>query len=1137
MKRSLLKITCALIAVLMIIPQISTATAFADENDQIITISSQPTDTQCEVGERAFFSVKATGTGLSFQWQLSSNSGATWTDSTASGNSTPSMSLPVISYTYKLIYRCVITDEFNNTTISDTCRVIEKEKELPLQILEQPADVQCSVGDRAAFSVKASGNGLTYQWQLSSNNGTTWTDSTANGNRTPSLSFPVTTYTFKLIYRCIVSDIFGNCSVSDICTVNEKKEYIPLQITTQPSDTSANMGETAYFSVEAVGTDLIYQWQISTNNGETWDNSTAKGNATNKLSFPVIKYTYNRIYRCVITDNMGKSIISDTVKVTQPQLKVFSLTKDDNDPEFCTQNADLLISADDFLTNSQLISESSVQKASVKYNCDFNTNSSDLLILKLTAQAKEKCAKINISINNDSITATYPVYTQKANYYIPITDITKINTINITLETEYQNITISDFQLVNFHNDNITDHKSGIYIIDAKKIAVSESDAFGDASNANAADDNYLYSVNKGTLIIYDISNGKSPKEISKLNGLGKCHDISILNNSGALIITSRENGAYFVDISDPQNPKIASVYPTLEMATGLAVCGNYVFICSRYFGTEIIDATDIYNPKYYSQISNTEEMYDCSVFGQYLYIGAWGQKKVQIYDISDLRNPKFTSTILLDGNAGGIVVENDILYVATGYHSRDDSAAVSSVGFGMGNGMEIYDVSDPQNPVWLSTTKIDGRYKYTGNDYWKIKISGDYAFLASTYSGLYIYDIGDASAPKLIEALTVRIEKDSDNYKAYSSGSYIFNFDTSQYNQAAILSVCTSKDRVFFGDPSTGIYEKRMTGVKSEAIINEQLSGSERESVLLPEIDGYTSSLYESDCSIYSAKCANDLIYLATSHGIQVLDENLNLINKYDTQYPVKDIVISSDGKYLYTAECDAGVGIYSVNGADITKLSICKNSTQPDFTVTSLQICANESFLIAQAGFSRIATINVSNKLKPVMTTSGSSGTMYYRNICQGVIAGKYNAIVDGSKVSLYSETNGTITKGISISNSVASETNGMAAYSNNIVAIYKNGYVYFDPTSQTGALSSLTVNRVEGVNLKGKPVIYGNIMVVSYCINGEFFIIDISDINNPKLIGSSKVSSSIDVATVTDNFILIPMRNEGLIMLEKN
>ena len=1005
-----------------------------------------------------------------------------------------------------------------------------------ITITSQPHDIECTTGERAEFSVTAKGNGLTYQWQLSSNSGESWTDSTAAGNSTFSVSFPVTNYSYKLRYRCLITDRLGNSITSAICRVEEKEEYIPLEIITQPYNTTANMGETACFSVVAIGTDLTFQWQLSTDNGDTWDNSTAKGNKTDKLSFPVIKYTYNRMYRCVITDSQGNTIISNTVKVTPPEEKSFTLTNEDHDLEFCTQNGHLLIHTDDFLTNSKLTSESSAEKASVQYNCNFNTDDSDLLVLKLTMQAQEKCAKINISINNGEITATYPVYIEKADYYIPITGITNINSVVITLSTDYQDITISDFQLADFGDDKIIDHKTGIYLCDKTNVYVNEGDAFGAASNACTADDNYLYSVNKGLLTVYDIRDGKAPEIVSTLSGLGKCHDISLLNDGKALIITSRENGAYFVDISDPKNPVIASAYPTLEMATGLAVYGDYVFICSRYFGIEIIDASDIYNPQYYSQVSNLEEMYDCSVYDHYLYVGIWGQKKVQIYDISDLRKPELAGTILLDGNAGGIVVDNGILYASTGYHSRDDSTSISSVGFGMGNGMEIYDVSDPNNPVWLSTSKIDGRYKYSGNDYWKIKVSGKYAFLASTYSGLYIFDVSNLSAPVRVENCTIRIEKNSPNYKAYISGAYVFNFDTSDYVQGAVLSLCTSKDRVFFGDPTTGIYEKHLDGITSEKIIYEDLTGSEKKTLSLPEIDGYTTALYESDCSVYTAKYANDLIYLATSHGIQVLDKQFNLLYEYTTKYPVKDIVISHDGKYLYTAECEAGVGVFSINGSNISRLSICKGSIQPDFTITSLEMCADESYLIAQAGFTRFATINVTDKLNPVMSVSVSYGTMYYRNICQGVIGNKYNAFSDGSKITLFTKDNDKIIQYKTISNTIASETNGIAAYGDYIVGIYKNGYIYFDPITNTKTLSSLKVNKIQGVLLKGKPVIYDNIMVVSYCTNGEFFIIDISDLNSPKLIGNAKVSASLDVATITDDYILIPLRNDGLIILEK-
>ena len=1136
MKKSLLRILSLLVSLLIITTmQFNIDFVQAADNAQI-TITSQPHDIECTTGERAEFSVTAKGNGLTYQWQLSSNSGESWTDSTAAGNSTSSVSFPVTNYSYKLLYRCLITDILGNILVSDICRVTEKEEYTPIQILTQPCNTQCKAGERAKFSVYATGLGLTYQWQLSSDSGKSWTDSAAAGNSTFSVSFPVTNYSYKLRYRCLITDRLGNSITSAICRVEEKEEYIPLEIITQPYNTTANMGETACFSVVAIGTDLTFQWQLSTDNGDTWDNSTAKGNKTDKLSFPVIKYTYNRMYRCVITDSQGNTIISNTVKVTPPEEKSFTLTNEDHDLEFCTQNGHLLIHTDDFLTNSKLTSESSAEKASVQYNCNFNTDDSDLLVLKLTMQAQEKCAKINISINNGEITATYPVYIEKADYYIPITGITNINSVVITLSTDYQDITISDFQLADFGDDKIIDHKTGIYLCDKTNVYVNEGDAFGAASNACTADDNYLYSVNKGLLTVYDIRDGKAPEIVSTLSGLGKCHDISLLNDGKALIITSRENGAYFVDISDPKNPVIASAYPTLEMATGLAVYGDYVFICSRYFGIEIIDASDIYNPQYYSQVSNLEEMYDCSVYDHYLYVGIWGQKKVQIYDISDLRKPELASTILLDGNAGGIVVDNGILYASTGYHSRDDSTSISSVGFGMGNGMEIYDVSDPNNPVWLSTSKIDGRYKYSGNDYWKIKVSGKYAFLASTYSGLYIFDVSNLSAPVRVENCTIRIEKNSPNYKAYSSGSYIFNFDTSDYVQGAVLSLCTSKDRVFFGDPTTGIYEKHLDGITSEKIIYEDLTGSEKKTLSLPEIDGYTTALYESDCSVYTAKYANDLIYLATSHGIQVLDKQFNLLYEYTTKYPVKDIVISHDGKYLYTAECEAGVGVFSINGSNISRLSICKGSIQPDFTITSLEMCADESYLIAQAGFTRFATINVTDKLNPVMSVSVSYGTMYYRNICQGVIGNKYNAFSDGSKITLFTKDNDKIIQYKTISNTIASETNGIAAYGDYIVGIYKNGYIYFDPITNTKTLSSLKVNKIQGVLLKGKPVIYDNIMVVSYCTNGEFFIIDISDLNSPKLIGNAKVSASLDVATITDDYILIPLRNDGLIILEK-
>jgi hypothetical protein len=267
------------------------------------------------------------------------------------------------------------------------------------------------------------------------------------------------------------------------------------------------------------------------------------------------------------------------------------------------------------------------------------------------------------------------------------------------------------------------------------------------------------------------------------------------------------------------------------------------------------------------------------------------------------------------------------------------------------------------------------------------------------------------------------------------------------------------------------------------------------------------------------------------------VLSEDLTLLNEYKTTQPVKDILISDDGKYLYTAECYSGVGIYSIDNENIEKISTCKNSPMYDFTITSLQPCANSSYIIAQAGYTRLAIVNVKNKSKPVMTTSTTNGTMYYRNLCQGIVSDKYNVLYDSSKISLFSYNGTTVSKGTVLSNTIASESNGMASLGDKVVAVYGNGYVYFNPETETSTLSKLTVHKIKGISLKGKPVIYGDTMVVSYCPAGEFSIIDISDLDNPVLIGNSTVSSSIDVATITDDYILIPLRNNGILKLSKD
>ncbi len=68
----------------------------------------------------------------------------------------------------------------------------------------QPANITAAAGSTVKFTVKASGSDPTYQWQFSTDGGSTWKASPATGNKTATLSVPATASRSGYKYRCVV---------------------------------------------------------------------------------------------------------------------------------------------------------------------------------------------------------------------------------------------------------------------------------------------------------------------------------------------------------------------------------------------------------------------------------------------------------------------------------------------------------------------------------------------------------------------------------------------------------------------------------------------------------------------------------------------------------------------------------------------------------------------------------------------------------------------------------------------------------------------------------------------------------------------------------------------------------------------
>lgn len=1117
--------------------------SFADSS---LIILSQPENVLCELGDGFTFSFKAQGKEIKYQWQYSDDNGKTWLDSRSKGRTNNTLYLTATAYISKCFYRCCITDVYGNTAITDNVTVILPVKQL--KITQQPQNAECEIGDDFTFSLKAEGINVTYQWQYSDNNGKTWYDSRSKGRAGDTLYLTLTNYISKCIYRCRISDSNGNIVYTDCVKALEIKYKFPVRILSQPVNCEANAGDKAVFSLNAEGDGLLYKWQYSANNGLSWTDSKympsdITGANSDTLTVPVTAYRKSSCtYRCIVTDSYGNSEVSNIVRIVDIKNTVYDKGFNlflNTEREYDTDLTQELLKGRDYFNSTATLSE---DKMTLSCPLNLSVAATDVMLLCFTAYADDECGKINVQLNkSSSYSGSYAINTYRTAYCLPVSGIKSLDMLQIKLTTTAQSIHIGNIELYNCGQVQVNKLSTGMFLLDNSENTVYyEESAIAHRTTAMIADEKYLYSIHYGCLTIYSIEKDKSIVEVSKLNGLGNTRDLDFCNNGKSLVITSRENGVYFVDISDVKEPKKISHYTTMEMASGLCVSDRYAFICSRYYGVEILDISDLTNPRLCSVISDSKEFYDCEIYGDYLYISAWAEKRVEIYNIHDTAKPYLVSSVLVNGQPGGLDVENGLLFVATGYNSRDKSTTITSPGYGMGNGMEIYDISIPASPKWLSTSNIDGRYRNGMYDHWKVRVSGNYAYYSSTYDGIYIYDISKPDSPKRIDHITIRIPNTSKNYHKNTNSNYVFPYDVDAFQQGPVMAYTLADGCLYFADVYTGVYSYKASYIKLCAATEpSDLLCSDKEYVSAPVVNGYHSAVYNINKSVFAVSSYNngELYFAACADdGIVVLDSDFSVINSVETLGSAVDLKIVDD--YLFTAESDAGLGIYEITDCNLKELSHLK-SNESNFTLTDFEINADATRIIAQTGWTQFSVINITDVYKPALITTYKAGTMYNRNLCTGLVSEKYAGIADSSNVQWFDISDGNVSKINTFTNRFSSQPNGVVSCGEWALTIYNTGYVYYNPEQVNQEyINSLQIKNISGIKtLKGKAVSDGELLAVSFGYGKTVTLIDVSDIDNPDLISQFEIDGYPDIATICDDTVIVPMRSGGILVLGKD
>ncbi len=258
------------------------------------TVSTHPKAASAWMGNTATFTVKSTGSNLSYQWQYRRGESGNWYSSTLEGCKTASLQVPATAARDGMQFRCRIKNS------AGTCYSRAAALTVKQNITTQPSSKSVYGGNTAAFTVKASGSALTYRWQYYSAKNSAWysvSGSDYSGTDTASMSVRATPGRSGMQYRCKVTNN-GVTTYSDVVTLTVKN-----LITYQPRDAWAIPGETTGFTVYAGGADTQFQWQYRTGETGKWKNSTVSGCKTDKLSFQATLAREGYQYRCKVTNN------------------------------------------------------------------------------------------------------------------------------------------------------------------------------------------------------------------------------------------------------------------------------------------------------------------------------------------------------------------------------------------------------------------------------------------------------------------------------------------------------------------------------------------------------------------------------------------------------------------------------------------------------------------------------------------------------------------------------------------------------------------------------------------------------------------------------------------------------------------
>jgi hypothetical protein len=201
---------------------------------------------------------------------------------------------------------------------------------------------------------------------------------------------------------------------------------------------------------------------------------------------------------------------------------------------------------------------------------------------------------------------------------------------------------------------------------------------------------------------------------------------------------------------------------------------------------------------------------------------------------------------------------------------------------------------------------------------------------------------------------------------------------------------------------------------------------------------------------------------------------------------------------------------------------------------TIRRTLVKGETPYAVAESA-SRFFVVDISDPSRPRKVIEHKAGIIYGDQISHGLVAGRYVCVSDHVTpmrwLDLAADDPKRIDTGIDLAENFF-WMQGAAAVGNQLLATYDGGYRLV-PALSTGLEQAPTI-RAER-SLSGKVRVWGDLLFVIRRNASRVAIVDISQIESPRLLGELETDGNPHAAVVRDNALLIPDGYNGLLIYD--